>query len=163
MSENFKDSKNLSFINAETNFESYIKHKNLIMRCKLCRKLIISTDHSCSSLKDKKRSVALNLQKHCGVLNIENEPCFGPLTCRNHNLEEKRNVQRFFNLDILFKLQKKKKKEIKEKIEIDGEIREIIDKIEPVVVKNWHNVKFKYESLGMKNLFFVKRRSDNQK
>ncbi|KAM0677734.1 hypothetical protein BDAP_001727 [Binucleata daphniae] len=62
----------------------------------------------------------------------------------------------------MVKLQKKRKEVVKEYVEIDEECRNIVMSLQPVVTKVWNWPKHKYESIGMKNLFYIKRRRENE-
>ncbi|KAM0685162.1 Ataxin 7-like [Conglomerata obtusa] len=155
---------NPSFLDAPVNFTAKIKQKHFFIKCKLCKKIMnVIPNHVCFisyTQKRKKQQIALDLQRHCGVItDTDGEPCRNALSCRLHNVDEKRKVLgRLFNLDVLAKIQKKKKEKVKEIVEIDDEIKEIIAGIKPVVNKIWHSPAFKYESIGIKSLFYVGKR-----
>lgn len=157
-----------------TNFESGNKEK-IVIKCKQCRDVFYikhSNNHACftkpsdSMRKRNKSNIVLDLTKHCGV-----SECKYGFSCRLHTLEEKRQVEgRLYSWDLLVKMsnEERRNRNIKEQpkklLELDNEIKNIIYEIKPVVNKAWYFPKYKYESYGMKNLFYsLFRKNDRQK
>lgn len=159
-----------SFINAE---EKPVKIKMVpkrytVIKCKQCKELFYMnyfSSHECFFLpnaeikKSKRSNDSLDLMKHCGVIDSNQNPCKNGFSCRLHTLDEKRKVEgRLYSLDVLLKMtheDKKKTCKIKEVVDIDDDIKNMILNIKPVATKVWHFPTYKYESFGVRSLFYT--------